>query len=245
MRATALIAEDEPLLRAHLRDLLTALWPELVVVAEAEDGVAALAALAGQRPDIAFLDIRMPGATGLDVARAASGRCHVVFLTAYDDYAVKAFDAGAVDYLLKPLDPARLALAVDRLKARLSQPPADLGSLLPQLAAAPGAERLRWLHAASGMQTRIVPVDDVAAFVAEAKYTRLVGVGFDAHIRKTIKDLATQLDPACFRQVSRSAVVNLAKVERIVRDGSGGMQIWVAGVGYAVSQSYQAQFRQM
>lgn len=244
MNATALIAEDEPLLRGQLREALAAQWPALRVVAEAADGVAALAALVEHRPDVAFLDIRMPGASGLEVARAASGRCHVVFLTAYDEYALAAFDAGAVDYLLKPLDPARLARALERLRQRLAGPPADLRGLLDRLAPAE-PERLRWIHASSGLQMRIVAVDEVAAFVAEAKYTRLLGVGFDAHIRKTIKELAGGLDPARFCQVSRGAVVNIGRIERVERDGGGGMRLWVAGTALAVSQPFQAQFRQM
>lgn len=244
MNATAILAEDEPLLRARLREVLAALWPELQIVAEADDGLAALAALNQQRPDVVFLDIRMPGATGLEVARAASGRCHVVFLTAYDEHALQAFDAGAVDYLLKPLDPARLAVAIERVKARLAQPPADLSGLLGRLQHS-DAERLRWIHASSGMQMRIVAVEEVAAFVAEAKYTRLLGVGFDAHIRKTIKELASSLDPAQFCQISRGAVVNIGRVERLVRDGSGGMQLWVADTSLSVSQPFQVHFKQM
>ncbi|WP_269531557.1 LytTR family DNA-binding domain-containing protein [Chitinimonas sp. BJYL2] len=244
MSPTALIAEDEPLLRAQLGEALALLWPELQLVAEAADGTTALRAIAAQRPEIAFLDIRMPGLSGLDVARAAAGRCHVVFLTAYDEHAIAAFDAGAVDYLLKPLDLARLALAVDRLKARLATPPADLSRLLAKLGSAEPAW-LRWIHAASGATTRIVAVEEVAGFVAEAKYTRVLGVDFDAHIRKTIKELAAELDPACFRQISRSAVIHLGRIERVHRDGSGGMSVVVGGATLTVSQPYQAQFRQM
>jgi DNA-binding LytR/AlgR family response regulator len=243
-QAAALIAEDEPLLRAQLKEALAMLWPALQIVAEADDGVAALREIGERQPDIAFLDIRMPGLNGLEVARAAAGRCHVVFLTAYDEHALQAFDAGAVDYLLKPLDMARLALAIDRLKARLTTPPADLSQLLARLVPASHAW-LRWIHAASGTTTRVVPVEQVAAFVADAKYTRLLGVGFDAHIRKTIKELAGALDPAAFCQISRSAVVALASIERLERDGSGGMKLWVAGAALVVSQPYQQQFRQM
>ncbi|MBV8465133.1 MAG: response regulator, partial [Burkholderiales bacterium] len=138
MKASALIAEDEPLLRAQLREVLAEAWPELQVVAEAEDGVDALAALVSHRPDVAFLDIRMPGTDGLAVARAAAGRCHVVFLTAYDEYAVQAFDHGAVDYLLKPIDPSRFALALKRIKARMAQAslPPDLSPVVRQLSPA-------------------------------------------------------------------------------------------------------------
>jgi len=244
MRASAIIAEDEPMLRARLREALAAQWPELEVAAEAEDGVQALAALAKHRPDVAFLDIRMPGMSGLEVAAAASNRCHVVFVTAYDDHAVAAFEQGAVDYLLKPLDPGRLALAIERVQAKLHQSPADLSRLLAQLSdKAP--ERLRWIYASCGLQTRIVAVEQVAAFVAEAKYTRLHGVGYDAHIRKSIKELAGQLDPGLFQQISRGALVNLGKIERIVKDPLGGMKILIDGLELTVSQPFQARLRQM
>lgn len=242
MKARAIIAEDEPLLRARLREALAALWPDLEIVAEAEDGLAAVIALNQLRPDIAFLDIRMPGASGMEVARSASGLCHVVFLTAYDDYAIQAFDAGAVDYLLKPLDLARLATAVTRLQQRLLQAPADL-SLLAQRLQEPGW--LRWIHAACGLQMRIIPVEEIAGFVAEAKYTRLLGIGFDAHIRKTIKELAASLEPERFCQISRGAVVNLGRVEKLTRDGSGGMRLWVEGNELVVTQPYQHLFKQM
>lgn len=244
MKATAIIAEDEPMLRATLREALAAQWPELDVTAEAEDGVQALAALAKYRPDVAFLDIRMPGMSGLEVAAAASSRCHVVFVTAYDDHAVAAFEQGAVDYLLKPLNPDRLAIAVERVRAKLHQSPADLSHLLAQLSGK-APERLRWIYASCGLQTRIVAVEQVAAFVAEAKYTRLHGVGYDAHIRKSIKELAGQLDPQLFQQVSRGGLVNLGRIERIVRDPLGGMKILVEGLELAVSQPFQARLRQM
>jgi DNA-binding LytR/AlgR family response regulator len=244
LEARALIAEDEPLLRAQLRESLAMLWPALDIVAEAEDGNAALRALNEQRPDVAFLDIRMPGLSGLDIARAVAGRCHVVFLTAYDEHAVQAFDAGAVDYLLKPVETARLATAVGRIQARLSTPPADLSQLLAKLGP-PVQEWLRWIHVANGSTTRIVSVGQVAAFIADAKYTRLLGLPYDAHIRKTIKELAQSLDPAEFRQISRSAMVALSAIERLERDNEGGMSLWVGGKALAVSQPYQAQFRQM
>ncbi|MBV1777244.1 LytTR family DNA-binding domain-containing protein [Burkholderiaceae bacterium DAT-1] len=245
MKTTALIAEDEPLLRAHLKELLALYWPDLSIVAEVDNGVDALAALVSHRPDVAFLDIRMPALSGLEVASAAAGHCHIVFITAFDEYAIRAFDRGAVDYLLKPIDPPRLELALNRLRQRLQSIPADLTGILSQLNEPQKAPRLRWIHAATGLQTRIVSVEQIGAFVAEAKYTRLVGIGTDAHIRKTIKELTQSLDPEQFIQVSRGAIVNLARVERISRDGSGGMKICVDGMDIAVSQAYQHQFRQM
>jgi DNA-binding LytR/AlgR family response regulator len=245
MKASAIIAEDEPLLRARLRETLAALWPELDLVAEAEDGLQALAALAKHRPDVAFLDIRMPGMSGIEVAAAASNRCHVIFVTAYDEHAVAAFEQGAADYLLKPLNPDRLALAVERVKAKLDRSPADLSPLLAALSAGQPPDRLRWIYASCGQQTRIVAVEQVAAFVADAKYTRLHGIGYDAHIRKTIRELANQLDPQLFQQISRSALVNLGRIERIVRDPLNGMRVQIDGLELTVSQPFQARLRQM
>ena len=244
MKPTAIIAEDEPALRARLREALAEQWPDLDLVAEAEDGMQALAALVKHRPDVAFLDIRMPGMSGIEVAAAASNRCHVVFVTAFDDHAVAAFEQGAVDYLLKPIASDRLSLAVDRVRAKLNQAPADLGHLLAVLSAKQ-PDSLRWIYASCGTQTRIVAVEQVAAFVADAKYTRLHGIGYDAHIRKPIKELASALDPQLFQQVSRSALVNLGRIERIFRDSPGGTRILVDGLELAVSQPFQAHLRQM
>src|SRR5580693_9025981 len=153
-RPTALIAEDEALMRARLREALAEVWPALDIVAEVADGEAALAEFDARRPDIAFLDIRMPGKTGLDVAAALGSRCHIVFITAYDQYALSAFDAGAADYLLKPVECERLALTVERVKRKLESAPADLSGLLAQLknAVAPVASRLKWVKAAVGRQ---------------------------------------------------------------------------------------------
>jgi DNA-binding LytR/AlgR family response regulator len=244
MRPKAIIAEDEPMLRATLREALAVQWPDLELAAEAEDGVQALAALAKHRPEVAFLDIRMPGMSGIEVAAAVSGRCHVVFVTAYDEHAVAAFDQGAVDYLLKPLNPERLAVAITRVKAKLHQSPADLSRLLAHLSEK-APDRLRWIYASCGSQTRIVAVEQVAAFVAENKYTRLHGVSYDAHIRKTIKELASQLDPELFQQISRGALVNLGRIERISRDAMGSVKVLVEGLELAVSQPFQARLRQM
>ncbi len=244
MTHTAIIAEDEPALRARLREALAEQWPDLDVVAEAEDGIQALAALAKYRPDVAFLDIRMPGLSGIEVAEAASNRCHVVFVTAFDEHAVAAFEQGAVDYLLKPVKTDRLNIAIARVRAKLHQSPADLSHLLAALSAKP-SERLRWIYASCGLQTRIVAVEQVAAFIADAKYTRLHGVGYDAHIRKPIRELAGALDPQLFQQISRGALVNLGRIERIFRDPLGGTRVLVDGLELAVSQPFQARLRQM
>jgi DNA-binding LytR/AlgR family response regulator len=164
MKARAIIVEDEAVLRVQLEELLGTVWPDLDVVASAEDGVQGLAALERQRPDVLFLDIEMPGMSGIEVARQASGRCHVVFVTAYTQYALAAFDAGAVDYVLKPFNEKRLALAVARVKERLNTRPAQLDQLLTELAARVAAARpyLRWITAARGANVRLITVEDIS-----------------------------------------------------------------------------------
>src|SRR4029079_18578828 len=170
---TALIAEDEPMMRAQLKGRLAQAWPELEIVAEAQNGEEALALAEEKRPDIAFLDIRMAVVSGLDCARELGGRCHVVFVTAYDDYAVAAFDEGAVDYVLKPPMPERIAKVVARLKTRIAQAPLDLTALLAKLAArGDGAAPIKWIRASLGASMRMIAVDDVLYFRAEGKYTK-------------------------------------------------------------------------
>src|SRR5271169_6334724 len=181
-RPTALIAEDEDLMPTRLRDALAEVWPTLEIVAEVADGDAALAEFDACRPDIAFLDIRMPGKTGLDVAAALGSRCHIVFITAYDQYALAAFDAGAADYLLKPVETDRLALTVERVKRKLESAPADLSGLLAQLrhAVAPSGARLKWVKAAVGRQVKLIAISDVLYFRSDAKYTCVVLAGSEA-----------------------------------------------------------------
>ncbi len=213
-RPTALIAEDEPLMRERLKDKLAEVWPELDVVAEAADGDEALALIDAHAPQIAFLDIRMPGRSGLDVAAALGGDCHVVFVTAYDQYAIAAFDAGAVDYLLKPVETDRLAQAVERIKRKLAAPPADLSALLAQLRehVPRTPQRLKWIKAAVGKQIRLIPVDDVVYFQSDSKYTRVVFGQGEALIRTPLKDLVDELDGDRFWQVHRGTIVNLHHV---------------------------------
>jgi DNA-binding LytR/AlgR family response regulator len=217
-RVTALIAEDEPILRAQLRARLAQAWPELDIVAEAENGGQALAMCAEFEPDVAFLDIRMPVKSGLEVAAVIGTESHVVFVTAYDEYAVTAFEQGAVDYVLKPVGSERIAKVVDRLKGRLAGPPADLAGVLAQLAARDDSGPLRWIKASLGASMRLIPVDEVCYFHAEDKYTKVVTPGGEALIRKTIKDLFDELDPALFWQVHRSTIVNLRAIARVDRD---------------------------
>lgn len=239
---TAILAEDETALRTQLRLALGQFWPELKIVGEAEDGIAASRLIEQLQPQIAFLDVCMPSLNGIEVARLSGSRCHVVFLTAFQDYAVDAFDHGAVDYLLKPLDNARLAVTVQRLKSALAQQPSDLSGLQ----ATKAAGKLQWIQASTGSQLRFISINDVLCFCADAKYTCVVTRKFEAHIRTTIKDLAMQLDADQFWQISRSTIVNVAAIQSVQRiDGNLSLRVSDTGPALTVSQAYQHQFRQM
>jgi DNA-binding LytR/AlgR family response regulator len=216
---TALIAEDEPMLKSQLKARLAEAWPELAIVAEAENGEEAVMLAEEERHDVAFLDIRMPVLSGIDVARAIAGGPHIVFVTAYDEYAVAAFEEGAVDYVLKPPTPERIAKVVARLKTRLGTPPADLHALLERLAAreAPSST-LKWIRASLGSAMKLIAVDDVLYFQSEDKYTKVVTSDGDALIRKTIKELYDELDREQFWQVHRGTIVNLRAIAKVERD---------------------------
>ena len=250
---TAIIAEDEATLRGQLVEQLGQLWPELAIVGEAADGVQALRLLDEHRPDVMFLDIQMPGATGLEVAREASGRCHVVFVTAYDQHAVAAFDQGAVDYVLKPVSAARLFTAVSRLKQRLGTPPARLDATLNGLAGAgaspPATTRqyLRWINASVGQNVKLITVDEVSYFQADNKYTRVVTGEGEALIRKPLKELVEELDPGQFWQIHRSTLVNASSIAGVTRDFRGRMLVKLKSrpETLLVSDSYTHLFRQM
>jgi DNA-binding LytR/AlgR family response regulator len=232
---TAVVAEDEAALRGELVEQLGKLWPELSIVGEAADGLEALRLLDRHQPDILFLDIEMPGATGIEVARQVNGRAHVVFVTAYDQYAIAAFDQGAVDYLLKPLAGARLFTAISRLKARLGQAPAPLGNVLDELGARPSSTTsttpsatrapLRWINASVGQTLRLITVDEVMFFQSDNKYTRLGLKDGEALIRKPLKELIDELDPQQFWQIHRSTLVNVNSIATVSRDFRGRMQI--------------------
>jgi DNA-binding LytR/AlgR family response regulator len=219
-RPTALIAEDEPLMLERLKEKLAEAWPELLVVAEAADGDAAIAAFAEHHPQIAFLDIRMPGCSGLDVAAAIGHECHVVFITAYDQYALKAFEAGAVDYLLKPVESDRLALAVERMKKKLATAPSDLTTLVQELRSTlgQGSTRMKWIKAAVGKQVKLIAVGDVLYFQSDTKYTRVVLASGEALIRTPLKELMSDLDPDRFCQIHRGTIVNLEAVAGVWRE---------------------------
>lgn len=250
MRALkAVIAEDEPVLRSELRDTLARIWPELVVCAEAEDGFEALQALAAHAPDILFLDIQMPGMSGLEVAKQASGKCHVAFVTAYDKYAVAAFEQGAVDYVMKPFSAARLATTVARLKDKVASTPADLGGLLRTLAdAARGAkEYLRWITASQGNDLRLITVEEICYFEADNKYTLVVTAQQESLIRRPIKELIDELDPHVFWQIHRGTVVNVNAIAGVTRDMGGHLRVKLKErpESLAVSDPYRHLFKQM
>jgi DNA-binding LytR/AlgR family response regulator len=245
---TAIIAEDEPLLRAQLRARLREAWPDLRIVAEAANGDEAIAAIDAHAPDIAWLDIRMPATSGLEVAQRIGHRCHVVFVTAYDEYAIAAFEHGAVDYLLKPPSAERIAKVVARLKSRLASAPLDLTALLQQLAARDDGGPLRWIRASLGASMQMIAVEDVAYFRAEDKYTKVVtATGGEALIRKPIKELYEELDHEAFWQVHRATVVNLRAIARVDRDWRGEPVIVLKGrpETLAVSRTFAHRFKAM
>ena len=250
------IAEDEALLREALSSLLAEAWPELQIVAECEDGGAALEAIVAHQPEVAFLDIRMPGLTGLEVAAAiaeASPDTQIVFVTAYDQYAIDAFDKGAVDYLLKPIAPERLAATVQRVQSRLSHgnPDAEaFAAMLSQLGArlpAAVTEPLVWITASTGKETRLIMVDDIAYFQADNKYTVVMTAEGEALLRKPIRELLDVLDPALFKQIHRSTIVNLKAIASITRDdtGKGTVKLKSRPETLAVSQPFMTLFRNM
>lgn len=245
----ALIAEDEAVLRDELRERLAALWPELEIVATAADGDEAIEALDRCRPDVAFLDIRMPRASGLHVARAAAGRCHVVFVTAYDEFAVDAFEQGAVDYLLKPFTAERMSLALDRLRQRLEAAPADLGQLADRLAEhlGDGQRYLRWINAQVRDEVRLITVDRVCYFQSDLKYTRVVTRDEEALIRRPVRELRLELDPDRFRQIHRSIIVNMGEVAGMKRDvrGRTSLRLLHRPESLPVSDPYAPLFRAM
>lgn len=245
---TALVAEDEPALRAALRGHLARLWPELRVVAEAANGLEAMRHLAHAPPDLAFLDIEMPGLTGIEVARQVQGRCHVVFVTAYDEHAVAAFEQGAVDYVLKPFDAERLAITVRRLEQRLASPPADLDRLLRELAAGTAPKNyLRWINASQRDSVRLLTVDDVCYFQADTGYTRVVTSDGEWLIRRSLRELQGELDPAVFWPIHRATIVNANAIDAVSRDLRGRISVSLKSRAekLAVSDAHAHLFRQM
>lgn len=257
-RPTALIADDEPLLREALERMLAKTWPELEIVATARNGREAIDMFEAQQPDVCFLDVQMPGKTGIEAARHVGRRAHLVFVTAYDEYAVQAFSQGVLDYLVKPVEPSRLAETVARLQERLraSQPALNTEALLQQLAASlqknAAPSTLRWVRASIGSTVRLIPVDDIDFLRSEEKYTRIAyrddaGQPREAVIRTPLKDLITQLDSAQFAQVHRSVVVNLRAISHLTRGANETADIHLKGREEVlpVSRSYLQLFKQM
>jgi DNA-binding LytR/AlgR family response regulator len=249
---TAVIADDESLLRAQLKTTLAALWPQLAIVGEAGHGSEAVQLVAQHRPQFLFLDIEMPGMNGLQAAAQVKGMVHLVFITAYNQYAIDAFERGAIDYVLKPASEQRLAETVERLKSRIGQPAAPtevVTAALAQVAAAlgkPAVQRLRWIQASVGSQIRLLPVDEVLFFQSDAKYTRVVTRDGESLIRKTLKELTDEVDPEQFWQIHRGTVVNSRVISHALREDD---RLLVVLKDHAerleVSRSYTHLFRSM
>lgn len=260
-RPTALIADDEPLLREALVRQLTEVWPELEVVAQARNGREAVEQFEALQPDICFLDVHMPGLSGVEAARFIGRRAHLVFVTAYDHYAVQAFAQGALDYLLKPVEQARLAETVSRLRERLqsSRPAINTEQLLQQLSeqlaklqsGGGKSEALRWIRAQAGNTVRLIAIDDVDYLRSDAKYTIVAwrdgGKPAEAVVRTPLKELLEQLDAEQFAQVHRSVVVNLRAISHVKRHDNETAEIHVRGRDdvLPVSRNYLHLFRQM
>lgn len=256
---TALIADDEAPMRDQLRARLAEAWPELRIVAEAANGVEAVELAAEHKPDIAFLDIRMPGMGGIDAARQMYERCHIVFNTAYDQYAVEAFEHGAIDYLLKPVTLARLETTVARLRRQLDQKPQDIGAQLAQLAqlgdkllnqgqaVAPPPVYLRWIQAQSGNSLRMVSTREVLFFQSDDKYTRVQTATAQHLIRKTLKELEEELDPDEFWRIHRSTLVRVDAIAEVRRDLRGRQMLSLRGYPeeLEVSRNHGGLFQQM
>ena len=252
-RPAALIADDEPLLRAHLRAELGRLWPELHIGGDARNGHEALELFEAHRPAIVFLDVQMPGLNGIETARQLARRAHIVFITAYDNYALQAFEQGAIDYVVKPIEEARLADTIGRLKERVMLPSADPGRLEAVIDRIGLAMRqhtpawLEWIRASVGSSIRLIPVDQVVYLRSEDKYTMVVWTDGEALIRRGIRELTAELDPARFTQIHRSVIVNLRCVREVVRGLNETAELHLHGRSEVlpVSRAYLHQFRQM
>jgi len=244
---TALLVEDEPALRDELREMLAALWPELKIIGEAQDGLEALRMVAQHQPRIVFLDIQIPEPNGLEVARHIGDRCHVVFVTAYDAHAVDAFEKGAADYLLKPLSAGRLSVTIGRLKQALTRGPSDLIGLMELIQAGQPRAHLRWITANVGKSLRMVTIDEVVYFQSDQKLTRVVLADSEVLIKKTLKDLLSELDPEQFWQTHRSTIVNALEISSMEPDMSGRLVVKLKNrrEQLPVSESFVRRFRQM
>ncbi|SDH38865.1 MULTISPECIES: LytTR family DNA-binding domain-containing protein [unclassified Duganella] len=253
---TAIIADDERLMRDQLRMRLGQVWPELDIIGEAKNGDEAIELVDQLKPDFTFLDIRMPGKTGMEAASVIGNKSNIVFVTAYDAYAVEAFERGAIDYVLKPPEPERLQVTVDRLKTRLSKPAAavdvnaSVTAMLAQLTekiAAPKPAHLQWIQASIGQDLRMIPVEEILFFRSDEKYTCVQTEKYEALIRKPVRDLAEELDPALFWQIHRATLVNVNAIEGVTRDIRGRHLVMIKGRSdkLEVSRSFLHLFKQM
>lgn len=254
--ATALIADDEPLLRQRLVAQLARLWPELQIVAQARNGNEAVDLFDRRQPQIAFLDVQMPGLSGIEAARCMGGRAELVFVTAFEQYAVEAFQRGAIDYLVKPIEEERLAETVKRLRARLQRntpelrPELDavLNGIAEQLRQRPEPQhRLKWIKASVGSVVRLIPVEQVIYLKSATKYTVVTWEGGEALIRRSIRDMADELDPDQFLQIHRSTIVNLDKVAEFSHGPGDGGELHLKGRNerLMVSRNHVHLFHQM
>lgn len=251
------IAEDEQIFRDALIKLLAIQWPELEISAACEDGAEALEAIAEHQPAVAFLDIRMPGLSGMDVAAATasiSPATQIVFVTAYNQYAIDAFEKGAIDYLLKPIEPKRLASTIQRLQTRMNSgnsDPVALEALLSQLTKIlpprAVAEPMVWLTASTGKESRLIMVEDVLYFQSDSKYTTVITAEGEALLRTPLRELIHKLDSNQFKQIHRATIVNMKAVAAIARDESGRGTIKLKGrpETLAVSLTYMPLFKNM
>jgi DNA-binding LytR/AlgR family response regulator len=250
---TALIVDDEAPMRDQLRARLREVWPELAIAGEAANGIDAIAMAAQHRPQIVFLDIRMPGLSGIDAARQLYDRCHIVFVTAYDQYAVDAFEQGAMDYLLKPVVAERLKMSCERLRQRLAAAPQDIGAQLAQLTRLlqQGEGRkhdyLRWIQAQVGSSLRMISTREVLFFQSDEKYTRVQTASAELLIRKTLKELADELDPDEFWRIHRSTLVRVDAIAEVTRDMRGRQMLRVRNYPQEleVSRNHAHLFQQM
>jgi DNA-binding LytR/AlgR family response regulator len=249
---TAIVVDDEPLMRDQIITQLREAWPELVIAGEAGNGREAIALAQSVEPDIAFLDIRMPAMDGIQTAQALSGSVHIVFVTAYDQYAITGFEQGAVDYLLKPAEPERVALTCERLRTRIQHAPDPMDRLLDGLAQRLGigvvrSDYLRWVQASVGPHLRMIPTSDILFFRAEDKYTRVQTRNYEALIRKPIKELIDELDPLEFWRIHRATVVRVDAVDHVSRNFRGSQIVHLKGSTeqLEVSRSFSHLFKQM
>ncbi|MBY0573912.1 MAG: LytTR family DNA-binding domain-containing protein [Undibacterium sp.] len=250
---TAIIADDEDLPRSDLRRMLAIVWPELTILADCEDGGDALDAIVKLQPDVAFLDIRMPELSGLDVARASAGKSRIVFTTAYDSHAIEAFQLGATDYLLKPITQDRLSQTLTRIKAQLEtghsapdllQVMAELDKRLRQ---PEPSEKIRWISANSGNTIKLFPIEEVLFFESDLRYTRVVSASDEGHIRSSLKELQKGLAPDQFWQIHRGTMVNPHAIARALRDEFGNIVVLLKEhtAQLKVSQTYAWRFKGM